>query len=95
MSEFRPFVHELLTTRASSSTEGLRSAASGISTHPCQTDEPHVQALIKLEVACRLALDALPQLPNETEQVLRDPVERLCEVTGAELDAIDPDWRSR
>jgi hypothetical protein len=47
-----------------------------------------------LEVACHLALEALPQLPNETEQALRAPVQHLCDMTGAELDRINPGWRS-
>ena len=64
----------------------------GIASHP---DETKLDALIKLELACELALEALPQLPNQTEQALRDPVEHLCTVTGAELDRISPDWRSR
>jgi hypothetical protein len=52
-----------------------------------------LEPLIRLEVACRLALDALPELPDETEQTLRSPVEILCEVTGAELDRVSPGWR--
>jgi hypothetical protein len=52
-----------------------------------------VQALIRLEVACRLALDALPELPSETEQTLREPVQTLCDVTGRELDRINPGWQ--
>jgi hypothetical protein len=60
-----------------------------------ESPDPQVQALIKLEVACHLALEALPGLPDETEQALREPVQRLCDVTGTELDRIDPGWRSR
>jgi hypothetical protein len=30
-------------------------------------DEKTLEALIKIEVACRLALESLPKLPNETE----------------------------
>jgi hypothetical protein len=52
-----------------------------------------VDALIRLEVACRLAVEALPALPDETEQALRHHVQTLCDVTGAELDAIRPGWR--
>jgi hypothetical protein len=52
-----------------------------------------LEPLIRLEVACRLALDALPEPPAETEQALRAHVETLCDVTGAELDRISPSWR--
>jgi hypothetical protein len=52
-----------------------------------------VQAMIRLEVACQLALDALPALPNEIEKALRSHVQTLCDVTGAELDRINPGWR--
>jgi hypothetical protein len=50
-----------------------------------QLDESKVQALIKMEVACRLALESLPELPQETEGALREPIETLCNVTGREL----------
>jgi len=42
-----------------------------------------------------LALDALPELPLETEIALRAPVERLCDVTGTELDRIKSGWREK
>jgi hypothetical protein len=48
-------------------------------------DEKTLDALIKMEVACRLALESLPKLPNETEQALRRHIETLCEVTEHEL----------
>ncbi|MGZ4357220.1 MAG: hypothetical protein ACXVRU_10455 [Gaiellaceae bacterium] len=46
--------------------------------------------MIKLEVACRLSLESLPKLPPETEDVLREPIETLCEVTGRELEHLKP-----
>lgn len=52
-----------------------------------------IQALIRLEVACQVALEALPELPDETEQALKDHVQALCDVTGAELDRVHPGWR--
>ena len=52
--------------------------------------ESRLQALIKLEVACRLALESLPELPPETEDVLREPIQTLCEVTGRELERLQP-----
>lgn len=50
--------------------------------------ESRLQALIKLEVACRLALEALPELPQETEDVLRAPIQTLCEVVGREFESL-------
>ena len=55
-----------------------------------QYDESSVEALIKMEVACRLALESLPKLPNETEQALRHHIEALCEVTEGELKRLQP-----
>jgi hypothetical protein len=52
--------------------------------------EERLQALIKLEVACRLALESLPELPPETEATLRGPIQTLCEVTGRELEKHQP-----
>ncbi len=52
-----------------------------------------LEPLIRLEVACRLALDALSELADETEHALRSPVETLCEITGSELDRVSPGWR--
>jgi hypothetical protein len=52
--------------------------------------ESRLQALIKLEVACRLALESLPELPPETELALREPIQTLCEVTGRELENLQP-----
>jgi hypothetical protein len=53
--------------------------------------DPNVDALVRLEVACQLAIDALPKLPPETSDRLRDPVRALCDVTRKELIRIDPD----
>jgi hypothetical protein len=49
-----------------------------------------LEALIKMEVACRLALESLPALPTQTEQALRDPIEQLCRVTERELQQLEP-----
>jgi hypothetical protein len=43
-----------------------------------------------MEVACRLALESLSKLPNETEQALRRHIETLCEVTERELKRLQP-----
>ena len=52
--------------------------------------EKKLQALIKIEVACRLALESLPELPRETQQALRAPIEKLCELTDRALDRLQP-----
>jgi hypothetical protein len=61
-----------------------------MSTNP--HDEKTVEALIKMEVACRLALESLPKLPNETEEALRHHIETLCEVTERELKRLQPGY---
>jgi hypothetical protein len=55
--------------------------------------DTELDALLRLEVACNLALKALPKLPTDTEQALRDHVQTLCDVTGRELDRLKPGWR--
>ncbi|MDX6435223.1 MAG: hypothetical protein QOK34_57, partial [Gaiellaceae bacterium] len=40
--------------------------------------------------ACRLALESLPKLPPETEDLLREPIQTLCEVTSRELERLKP-----
>jgi hypothetical protein len=53
-------------------------------------DEKTLEALIKMEVACRLALESLSKLPKETEQALRRHIETLCELTERELKRLQP-----
>jgi len=53
-----------------------------------QFDESRLQALIKMEVACRLALESLPELPRETEQALREPIDTLCKITAREIERL-------
>jgi hypothetical protein len=48
-------------------------------------DESTTEALIKMEVACRLALESLPKIPSESEKALREAVQTLCKVTEREL----------
>lgn len=57
--------------------------------------EKKLQALIKIEVACRLALESLPELPRETQQALRAPIEKLCELSGQALDRLQPGFAAR
>ena len=55
-------------------------------------DEKTLEALIKMEVACRLALESLPKLPQQTEDALRRHIETLCDVTERELTRLKPDF---
>jgi hypothetical protein len=48
-----------------------------------------------MEVACRLALESLPDLPRETEDALREPIETLCELTARELERLHPGLAGR
>jgi hypothetical protein len=60
-----------------------------------QHDESRLQALIKMEVACRLALESLPALPRETEEALKEPINTLCQVTERELERLRPGFLNR
>jgi hypothetical protein len=60
-----------------------------------QFDESRLNALIKMEVACRLALESLPELPRETEDALREPIDTLCKVTERELERLRPGLNDR
>jgi hypothetical protein len=55
-----------------------------------QFDDSRLEALIKMEVACRLALESLPQLPQATEEALREPIDTLCKVTEREIERLRP-----
>jgi hypothetical protein len=59
---------------------------------PLTHDEKTLEALIKMEVACRLALESLPTLPTDTEEALREHIETLCEVTERELNRLKPGY---
>jgi hypothetical protein len=48
-----------------------------------------------MEVACELALESLPDLPPETEEKLREPIQALCRVTRDELVRLDPGFAKR
>jgi hypothetical protein len=56
-----------------------------------ETPDPKIEALVRLEAACQLAIDALPKLPRETTERLRKPVQELCHITREELIRINPD----
>jgi hypothetical protein len=65
-----------------------------VQSRPNLTSQPF-KHLIQLEVACQVALGALPRLPEDTEQALRNPIQELCDVTRGELQRIDPSYKAR
>jgi hypothetical protein len=57
--------------------------------------DPEVQALIRAYVACRLAMDALPDLPAEVVLEVEDAVTRLCHTVGPALEQRYPGFFDR
>jgi len=58
-------------------------------------DDQTLQALIKMEVACRIGLESLPQLPKESEDALREPIETLCRTTQRVVERLSPGYKRR
>jgi hypothetical protein len=52
--------------------------------------EPEVQALIRAYVACRVAMDAMPDLPPTILLDVEDAVTKLCHAVGPELQRRHP-----
>lgn len=57
--------------------------------------QPEVQALIRAYVACRVAMDALPELPPEIVADVDEAVTRLCHAVGPALEARHPRFFDR
>jgi hypothetical protein len=57
--------------------------------------DPRLDALIRMEIACQLALESLPRLSPEAGNRLREPIKVLCDVTRTELDQLQPGWNAR
>ena len=76
-------VHPLRQTRLALNDTLFRKPAGVVSIGIAKAQK-QILALIRLEIACQVALEALPELPDDTEQALRDHVQELCDVTGAE-----------
>jgi hypothetical protein len=53
-------------------------------------DNDAVQALINAYVACKLAMDALPHLPDDVRAAVEEPVTALCRVVGPEVERLRP-----
>ncbi|HEY3542911.1 MAG TPA: hypothetical protein VGK79_10240 [Gaiellaceae bacterium] len=50
-----------------------------------------VSALIRAYVACKVALDALPDLPESLRDAVEPPVQELCRVVGPALERARPE----
>ncbi len=57
--------------------------------------EPEVQALIRAYVACRVAMDSLPDLPREVVLEVEEAVTRLCHTIGPVLERRYPGFFDR
>jgi hypothetical protein len=53
-------------------------------------DDSAIAALIRAYVACRLAIEALPELPADIRAAVTEPVTTLCHIVGPELDRLEP-----
>jgi hypothetical protein len=45
-----------------------------------------MNALIRAEAACRVALDALPHLPDDVREAISRPLNEFCDVVGPALE---------
>jgi hypothetical protein len=52
-------------------------------------DEEAFQALIKAYVACRLAQEALPRLPDDVRALVEEPLAAFCRAVEPEIDRIE------
>jgi hypothetical protein len=48
-----------------------------------------------MEVACRIGLESLTQLPKESEDALREPIETLCRTTEREVARLSPSYKRK
>jgi hypothetical protein len=53
-----------------------------------------VQALIRAVVACEVALEALPHLPEDLRRLAQPPVQELCRIVQPALEAIQTDAKA-
>ena len=49
-----------------------------------------IEALVRAYIACRLAIEALPDLPADIRAAVTEPVTTLCHIVGPELDRLKP-----
>ena len=57
--------------------------------------EPEVQALIRAYIACRVAMDTLPDLPGDLVLEVEEAVTRLCHAVGPALEQRYPGFFDR
>jgi len=57
--------------------------------------DPALQALIRAYIACRLAVEALPDLPEDVRREVSTPVTVLCNTVGPALEKVDPGFLDR
>jgi hypothetical protein len=58
-------------------------------------DDDAMQALVRAYIACRLAVNALADLPADLREVIEEPVTLLCQVVGPELERVNPGFLER
>jgi hypothetical protein len=49
-----------------------------------------MNALIRADAACRVALDALPHLPEDVREAVSEPLNQFCEIVGPALERRNP-----
>lgn len=54
-------------------------------------DDVAIQAIARAYVACRVAMDALPDLPEDLREVVEQPITTLCQVVGPEIERLRPE----
>ena len=63
---------------------------------PDEVVEPgELQALIRAYIACRVAVDSLPDLPPEVRERVEEPLSKFCHVVGPELERVNPGFFDR
>jgi hypothetical protein len=62
-------------------------------TEPVYDDEA-INALMRAYIACQLAVESLPRLPDEIRAVVDGPIRQLCDAVGPELDRVQPSARN-
>jgi hypothetical protein len=55
-----------------------------------ENEDEALHALFQAYVACRLAVDALPDLPDEIRQAVREPITALCDAVAPVLERQHP-----
>jgi hypothetical protein len=59
------------------------------------TYDDATRALIRAYIECRLAIEALPELPQEIQAVVAEPINSLCHIVGPALERLSPGFLER